>query len=183
MTAIDRLVRHAQDSATSYDRADLPHRPSERLTVVACMDARLDVYDLLGLEPGQAHVLRNAGGVVTQDVLRSLAISQRLLGSTDVMLIHHTGCGMLTFTDDEFRATIERETGTKPFWSAEAFTDLATDVRQSMARVVAEPAIPSRTCVRGFIWDVSDGSLREVLPVGAPALPRQASSSPQLSPA
>ena len=126
------------------------------------MDARLNVYGLLGLTEGDAHVIRNAGGVVTQDELRSLAISQRLLGTREIMLIHHTDCGMLTFTDDEFRATIQEETGVKPTWASEAFTDLEADVRQNIARIRAESSIPVKDSIRGFIYDVSTGELAEV---------------------
>jgi len=130
--------------------------------VVACMDARLNVYGLLGLAEGDAHVIRNAGGIVTQDELRSLAISQRLLGTTEIMLIHHTDCGMLSFTDDGFRQAIEADTGIKPTWSSEAFTDLDADVRQNIARIRAETAIPHKESVRGFVYDVATGLLREV---------------------
>jgi carbonic anhydrase len=131
-------------------------------SVVACMDARLNVYGLLGLAEGDAHVIRNAGGIVTQDELRSLAISQRLLGTTEIMLIHHTDCGMLSFTDDGFRQAIEADTGIKPTWSSEAFTDLDVDVRQNIARIRAETAIPHKESVRGFVYDVATGLLREV---------------------
>ncbi len=131
-------------------------------SVVACMDARLNVYGLLGLAEGDAHVIRNAGGIVTQDELRSLAISQRLLGTTEIMLIHHTDCGMLSFTDDGFRQAIEADTGIKPTWSSEAFTDLDADVRQNIARIRAETAIPHKESVRGFVYDVATGLLREV---------------------
>jgi len=126
------------------------------------MDARLNVYGLLGLAEGDAHVIRNAGGIVTQDELRSLAISQRLLGTTEIMLIHHTDCGMLSFTDDGFRQAIEADTGIKPTWSSEAFTDLDADVRQNIARIRAETAIPHKESVRGFVYDVATGLLREV---------------------
>ena len=126
------------------------------------MDARLNPYGLLGLAEGDAHVIRNAGGVVTADELRSLAISQRLLGTTEIILIHHTDCGMLTFTDDQFKAAIEAETGIKPQWSAEAFSDLDADVRQSIARIKADPFIPRKESVRGFVYDVRTGRLREV---------------------
>ena len=127
------------------------------------MDARLNPYGLLGLSEGDAHVIRNAGGVITADELRSLAISQRLLGTKEIVLIHHTDCGMLTFTDDAFRAQVLAETGVKPAWAAEAFDDLDTDVRQSVARIQAEPAIPLKDDIRGFVYDVTNGTLREVL--------------------
>jgi carbonic anhydrase len=126
------------------------------------MDARLDLHKILGLEEGDAHVIRNAGGVVTDDEIRSLAISQRLLGTEEIVLIHHTGCGMLTFTDDEFRGQIQDETGIKPEWAAEAFSDLDTDVRQSVARIKASPFIPNKDSIRGFVYEVETGKLREV---------------------
>jgi carbonic anhydrase len=126
------------------------------------MDARVNVYGALGLQEGDAHVIRNAGGVVTDDAIRSLAISQRLLGTEEIALIHHTGCGMLTFKDDEFRGAIEQDTGVKPQWAAEAFGDLEGDVRQSIARVKASPFIPRKDSVRGFVYEVETGRLREV---------------------
>ena len=126
------------------------------------MDARLQVYEVLGLDVGDSHIIRNAGGVVTDDVIRSLAISQRLLGTEEIVLIHHTDCGMLTFTDDQFKADLEQETGIKPAWAAEAFTDLDADVRQSIARIKASPFIPRTDAVRGFVYDVHTGALREV---------------------
>jgi carbonic anhydrase len=139
-----------------------PPSPAKGLAVLACMDARLDVAEVLGLEKGDAHVIRNAGGVVTDDAIRSLAISQRLLGTTDIVLIQHTGCGMLTFTDDEFRRRLEADTGVAPEWSAGAFTDLEESVRQSIARIKASPFIPSKDSVRGFVYEVETGRLREV---------------------
>jgi len=126
------------------------------------MDARLNVYGALGLKEGEAHIIRNAGGVVTDDVIRSLAVSQRKLGTTDIVLIHHTGCGMLTFTDDEFRADIEADTGIRPPWAPEAFANLDGDVRQSIARVKASPFLPHTDSVRGFVFDLGTGLLREV---------------------
>jgi carbonic anhydrase len=126
------------------------------------MDARLNVYAILGLEDGQAHVIRNAGGVITDDQIRSLAISQRLLGTSEIILIHHTDCGMLTFTDDAFKRSIQDETGIKPPWSAEAFGDLDEDVRQSIARIKASPFIPHTSAIRGFVFDVATGKLNEV---------------------
>jgi carbonic anhydrase len=140
----------------------LPAAPTAHLAVVACMDARLNVYGALGLAEGEAHVIRNAGGVVTDDAIRSLAISQRLLGTTEIVLIHHTRCGMLTFTDDQFKAAIEADTGIRPPWAVEAFGDLDGDVRQSIARVKASPFIPHTSQVRGFVFDVDTGLLREV---------------------
>jgi carbonic anhydrase len=140
----------------------LPMPPSRQAAVVACMDARLNVYGILGLQEGEAHVIRNAGGVVTDDEIRSLAISQRLLGTTEIILIHHTDCGMLTFTDDAFRRAIQDDTGIKPPWSAESFTDLEEDVRQSIARIKASPFIPHKDAIRGFVFDVATGKLNEV---------------------
>jgi carbonic anhydrase len=141
----------------------LPLPPASHVAIVACMDARLNVYGILGLKEGEAHVIRNAGGVVTDDEIRSLAISQRLLGTTEVILIHHTDCGMLTFTDDGFKRSIQDETGIKPEWAAEAFTDLDEDVRQSVARIKASPFIPHTDAVRGFVFDVATGKLNEVV--------------------
>jgi carbonic anhydrase len=140
----------------------LPLPPAGNVAIVACMDARLDVYAILGLGEGEAHVIRNAGGVITDDQIRSLAISQRLLGTREIVLIHHTDCGMLTFTDDAFKRSIQDETGIKPPWSAEAFPDLGEDVRQSIARIKASPFIPHRDAVRGFVFDVATGKLNEV---------------------
>jgi len=162
MAVIDELVSNAEAYGESFDKGDLPLAPAKRVAIVACMDARLNPYGLLGLAEGDAHVIRNAGGVVTDGEIRSLAISQRLLGTTEIMLIHHTDCGMLTFTDDEFRRGIERETGIKPEWSAEAFEDLEADVRQSIARIEASPFIPRKETVRGFVYEVDTGRLREV---------------------
>ena len=162
MSVTDELVTNAQHYAESFDQGDLPLPPAKHVAVLACMDARLNVYGLLGLAEGDAHVIRNAGGVVTQDELRSLAISQRLLGTTEIILIHHTDCGMLTFTDDAFRQAIADETGVKPTWAAETFTDLDADVRQSIARIHAETSIPHQESVRGFVYDVATGALREV---------------------
>jgi carbonic anhydrase len=141
----------------------LPLPPAKRVAVVACMDARLDVYRILGLNEGEAHVIRNAGGVVTDDEIRSLAISQRLLGTQEIILIHHTDCGMLTFTDDQFKKSIQDETGIKPAWSAEAFSDLEEDVRQSIARIKASPFVPNQQAIRGFVFDVATGKLNEVI--------------------
>ena len=162
MSVIDELLANGARYAAAFDREGLPGRPAKRVAVLACTDARLDPYGLLDLSEGDAHVIRNAGGVVTSDELRSLAISQRLLGTTEIMLIHHTGCGMLTITEEEFFSDIEAETGTRPTWAAEAFTDLDADLRESIARIRAEPAIPHTDTVRGFVYDVTDGTLREV---------------------
>jgi carbonic anhydrase len=162
MSVTDELLAAAAQYAARFDSGDLPLPPARRVAVVACMDARLDPQALLGLSLGDAHVIRNAGGAVTDDVVRSLAISQRLLGTREIVLIHHTDCGMLTFTDDDFRQSVEADTGIRPPWAAEAFADLETDVRQSVARVVASPFLPHRDAVRGFVYDVSSGALTEV---------------------
>jgi carbonic anhydrase len=162
MTVTDELLANAARYAANFDKGDLPLPPARGVAVLACMDARLNPYGLLGLSEGDAHVIRNAGGVVTADELRSIAISQRLLGTTEIILIHHTDCGMLTFTDDEFRRGIEAEVGIKPPWAAEAFTDLDADVRQSIGRIMSDPFIPHKESVRGFVYDVRTGELREV---------------------
>ena len=161
MSTTDEVITAARDYAATFDKQDLPMPPSRQVAVVACMDARLNVYGLLGLREGEAHVIRNAGGVVSEDVIRSLTISQRLLGTREIMLIHHTDCGMLTFTDDDFKATVESDTGIRPTWAAEAFADLEGDVRQSMLRIKASPFLPHKN-VRGFVFDVSSGELTEV---------------------
>jgi carbonic anhydrase len=162
MSAMDDLLKNNEDYAAGFDKGDLPAPPAKGVAVIACMDARLDISKILGLEEGDAHVIRNAGGVVTDDEIRSLAISQRLLGTTEVMLIHHTGCGMLTFSDDEFRRLILDDTGIEPEWSAEAFADLDADVRKSMSRVTSSPFLPHTDKVRGFVYEVESGRLREV---------------------
>jgi carbonic anhydrase len=162
MPVIDQLLENAESYASTFERGDLPLPPARKIAVVACMDARLNPYGLLGLSEGDAHVIRNAGGVITDDEIRSLAISQRLLGTEEIMLIHHTDCGMLTFGDDDFRRQVKEDTGIKPEWPAEAFDDLDDDVRQSIARVRASPFIPRKDQIRGFVYDVRDGSLREV---------------------
>jgi len=162
MSVIDELVRNADAYTESFDRGDLPLAPAKRVAVVACMDARLNPYGLLGLSEGDAHVIRNAGGVITDDEIRSLAISQRLLGTQEIMLIHHTDCGMLTFGDEDFRRQVQEDTGVKPGWAAEAFDDLEADVRQSIARIEASPFIPNKQTVRGFVYDVHTGRLTEV---------------------
>ena len=163
MSQIDTLLANNAGYAPTYP-ADLPLPPGRKLAVVACMDARLDVYSTLGLEPGESHVIRNAGGVVTEDVLRSLAISQNLLGTREIILIHHTDCGMLTFTDDEFKRSIQDEIGIKPEWAAEAFPDVEEDVRQSLRRIEASPFVTRHESLRGFVFDVATGRLTEVLP-------------------
>ncbi len=162
MSATDDLLANNQAYAENFDKGSLPMPPGAKLAVLACMDARLNVYGMLGLKEGEAHVIRNAGGVVTDDEVRSLAISQRLLGTEEIILIHHTDCGMLTFTDDQFKRSIQEETGIKPGWAAEAFSDLDDDVRQSIARIKASPFIPHKDAVRGFVYEVETGRLREV---------------------
>ena len=162
MTVIDELVQNADSYAESFTGGELPLPPAKRVAIVACMDARLNPYGLLGLQEGDAHLIRNAGGVITDDEIRSLAISQRLLGTEEIMLIHHTDCGMLTFSDDDFRRQVQHETGIKPEWPAEAFDDLDEDVRQSIARIKASPFIANKEHVRGFVYDVETGRLREV---------------------
>jgi carbonic anhydrase len=162
MSATDELLANNADYVASFYKGDLPRPPSKKVAVVACMDARLNVYGALGLREGDAHVIRNAGGVVTDNEIRSLAISQRLLGTEEIILIHHTDCGMRTFTDDQFKRTIQDEVGIKPEWAAEAFSDVDEDVRQSIARIKTSPFIPRKESVRGFVYDVSTGALREV---------------------
>jgi carbonic anhydrase len=162
MTVTDELLRNNAEFAGSFSNGDLPMPPGKHLAVVACMDARLNVYALLGLREGEAHVIRNAGGVVSDDVLRSLVISQRLLGTREVILVHHTDCGMLTFTDDVVKADIEADVGLRPHFALEAFSDLERDVRQSIARIKASPFVPHKDAVRGFIYDVRSGALQEV---------------------
>src|ERR1700720_4002437 len=162
MSVTDELLRNAEQYAATFDRGELPLPPAKRVAVLACMDARLNPYGLLGLSEGDAHVIRNAGGVVTDDEIRSLAISQRLLGTQEIILIHHTDCGMLTFGDDEFKHAIQQETGVKPPWAAEAFPDLAEDVRQSLRRVENSPFVTKHESLRGFIFDVATGKLNEV---------------------
>jgi carbonic anhydrase len=162
MSQTDELLKNNEAYAEKFDKGGLPLPPARKVAVVACMDARLNPSYLLGLEEGDAHVIRNAGGVITDDEIRSLAISQRLLGTEEIILIHHTDCGMLTFQDDEFRRQIQDETGIKPPWTAESFADLEEDVRQSKARIEASPFVPRKESIRGFIYDVDTGRLQEV---------------------
>ena len=162
MTATDDLLRHNRTYAERFDQGDLPMPPSRKLAVLACMDARLDVHRLLGLQLGEAHVIRNAGGVVTDDALRSLVISQRLLGTREIVLVHHTDCGMVTFTDDGFRQDIEKDTGIRPRFALEAFPDPDEDVRQSIARLRDCPFLSHKDAIRGFVYEVETGRLREV---------------------
>jgi carbonic anhydrase len=162
MTVTDEFLTSAQRYAAAFTKGDLPMPPGRHVAVVACMDARINPYGLLGLTEGDAHVIRNAGGVITDDVVRSLAISQRLLGTREIVLVHHTDCGMLTFTDLELTSAIEADVGVRPPWSPESFTDPAADVRQSLTRVRLSPFIPHKDLVRGFVYDVATGTLHEV---------------------
>lgn len=161
MTVTDDLLANNAKYAETFE-GPLPLPPAKHIAIVACMDARINVYGVLGLNEGEAHVIRNAGGVITEDEIRSLAISQRLLGTQEIVLIHHTDCGMLTFTDDEFKNSIQQELGVKPPWAAEAFPDLDEDVRQSIGRIKNSPFIPKKDSVRGFVFDVATGKLNEV---------------------
>jgi carbonic anhydrase len=163
MSVTDELLQNNEVYADSFDKGDLPVPPAKGVAVVACMDARLNVYGMLGLQEGDAHVIRNAGGVITDDEVRSLAISQRLLGTREIILVHHTDCGMLTFSDDEVKQQIQDDVGIKPHFSMEAFSDLEEDVRQSIARIQASPFIPHKDSVRGFVYEVETGRLREVV--------------------
>ena len=162
MPSTDDLLANNERYAASFDKGDLPLPPAKKTAVVACMDARLNVYGALGLSEGDAHVIRNAGGVISDDAIRSLAISQRLLGTEEIILIHHTDCGMLTFSDADFKKAIEEETGVRPSWAAESFSDLDGDVRQSIARIKASPFVPHKQSIRGFVYEVQSGRLREV---------------------
>jgi carbonic anhydrase len=162
MTATDELLKNAAKHAEGFDKGDLAMPPAKKVAILACMDARVNPYPIFGLELGDAHVIRNAGGVVTDDEIRSLAISQRLLGTEEIILMHHTDCGMLTFNDDEFRRQIQEDTGIKPAWSPEAFENLEDDVRQSINRIKSSPFIPNKNSIRGFIYEVENGRLREV---------------------
>ena len=164
MTATNELLKNNARYAENFDKGDLPLPPARKLAIVACMDARLDTHKLLGLEEGDAHVIRNAGGVVTDDALRSLVISQRLLGTGEIILIHHTDCGMLTFRDDDVKDAIEDDTGLRPAFALESFRDLEQNVRQSIARIKACPFIPRKDQVRGFVYDCGSGRLNEVAP-------------------
>ena len=162
MSVTDELVRNNQTYAGSFKKGDLALPPAKHVAVLACMDARLDVHKILGLQEGDAHIIRNAGGAATDDAIRSLAISQRLLGAKEIILIHHTDCGMLTFHDDDLKRKIEEETGIRPAFALEAFTNLEDDVKQSIARIKASPFIPNKSSVRGFVYDVRSGKLHEV---------------------
>jgi len=162
MSTTDDLVNNAERYAEGFDKGALPMPPGKGVAVLACMDARINPYGLLGLSEGDAHVIRNAGGVVTDDAIRSLTISQRLLGTTEIVLIHHTDCGMLTFHDDDVKAQIEADTGLRPSFALEAFPDADDDVRQSIGRIKASPFIPNKDAIRGFVYEVETGRLREV---------------------
>lgn len=162
MNVTDSLLENNEKYALSFEKGNLPLPPAKKLAVVACMDARLDVHRILGLQEGEAHVIRNAGGVATDDAIRSLVISQRLLGTEEILLIHHTDCGMLTFTDDDVKRKIQSEVGIRPPFALEAFPSLEEDVRQCIARIKASAFIPRKDRVRGFIYDVKTGRLREV---------------------
>ncbi len=161
MPNTDDLLSNAREYARDFQPPGPAH--GAQVAVVACMDARMDVYRILGLRPGDAHVIRNAGGAVTEDAIRSLAVSQRLLGSREVILLHHTDCGMTTFSEEDFRARVESETGIRPPWAVEAFADAEADVRQSLARIRANPFLPYRDRVRGFVYSVENGGLTEVM--------------------
>jgi len=163
VTATDDLLQNAKAYAAAFDKASLPLPPAKGVAVLACMDARVNPYGILGLQEGDAHVIRNAGGVVTDDAIRSLAISQHLLGTSEIILIHHTECGMLTFTDEQFKDKLQQEAGRQPSWAVECFADLDQDVRDSMARIKASPFIPRKDSVTGFVYDVKDGTLRQVV--------------------
>ncbi len=162
MSVTDQFLANNERYAESFDTGDLPPRPTKRVAVVACMDARVVPNKLLGVEVGEAHVIRNAGGVVTDAEIRSLTISQRLLGTEEIILIHHTDCGMLKVSDEDFRRSIEEDVGVKPQWSTEAFDDLEEDVRESIERIKASPFVPRKESVRGFVFDVQTGKLSEV---------------------
>lgn len=163
MSVTAELLKNNEANAKSFDKGDLPLPPAKKVAILACMDARLDVYSILGLHLGDAHVIRNAGGVATDDAIRSLVISQRLLGTSEIVLVHHTDCGMLTFSDDEVKKNIQADVGIKPQFALEAFPNLEEDVRQSVARIRSSPFIPHKDRVRGFIYDVKTGRLNEVV--------------------
>lgn len=162
MAVTDELLRNNETYAGSFEKGDLPMPPGKKVAIVACMDARLNVYGMLGIEEGDAHVIRNAGGVITDDAIRSLVISQKLLGTEEIILIHHTDCGMLTFTDDEVKKQIESDTGIRPPFALDAFGDPEADVRQSINRIKASPFVPNKDAVRGFVFDVKTGKLNDV---------------------
>jgi carbonic anhydrase len=162
VSVTDELLRNNEEYAANFDNSDLPMPPAKKVAVVACMDARLIPTRALGLAEGDAHVIRNAGGVITDDEIRSLAISQNLLGTEEIVLIHHTDCGMLTFTDEQFKAQLEESTNQRPTWDSEAFSDLDENVRESKKRIQDSPFIPNKDSIRGFVYEVETGKLREV---------------------
>ncbi|HEX3539112.1 MAG TPA: carbonic anhydrase [Acidimicrobiales bacterium] len=162
MAVTDELLAHNDAYAAAFDKGDLPLPPAKKVAVLACMDARLDPARVLGLQEGDAHVIRNAGGVVSEDAIRSLVISQRLLGTEEIILLHHTDCGMVTFTDGAVKDAIEADTGIRPSFALEAFPDADADVTQSIRRIQANPFIPRKDRVRGFVYEVETGKLREV---------------------
>ena len=172
MAVTDEVLRNNQQYASSFDKGDLGIGPAKKLAVVACMDARMQVSKMLGLKEGDAHIIRNAGGAITDDAIRSLVISQRLTGTEEIILIHHTNCGMTLFKDEELKSQIEKETGIRPEFAMETFPDLEEDVRQSIRRIKASPFIPKKDKIRGFVYDVKTGRLNEVserVPAGARA--------------
>ena len=162
MSVTDQLLVNAEHYAATFDNGDLPMPPGQHVAIVTCMDARVNPYGIFGLKEGDAHVIRNAGGAITDDAVRSLAISQRLLGTTEIILVHHADCGMRTFKDEDFRRQIQEDTGIRPSWAPEAFPDSAGGVRQSIARVKASPFLPQKGSVRGFVYDEKSGRLEEV---------------------
>ena len=162
MTVTDEFLANNEDYSSTFDKGDLPLPPAKKVAIVACMDARLDPARALGLEEGDAHVIRNAGGVITDDEIRSLAISQHLLGTEEIVLIHHTDCGMLTFTDEELVSKLEEETSERPSWSPEAFSDLEGDVTKAIGRIRESPFVIHKDRIRGFVYEVETGRLREV---------------------
>lgn len=161
MTQTDQLLKNNKSYAKNFKKGNLPLSPGRKVAVLACMDARLDIHKILGLDDGEAHVMRNAGGVATDDAIRSIIISQRLAGTEELILIHHTDCGMLMFKDDEIKEKIEKETGVRPAFAFEAFSDLDEDVSQSIGRIKASPFVPKKDKIRGFVYDVKTGRLRE----------------------
>ncbi len=164
MSVTDTLLSNAESYAAAFDKASLPMPPGLHVAIVTCMDARINPYGIFGLNEGDCHVIRNAGGAITEDTIRSLAISQRLLGTEELILVHHADCGMRTFTDEEFHRQIYADTGIRPSWAPEAFADSAEDVRQSLARVQASPFLSKKDAVRGFVYDEKTGRLTEVAP-------------------
>lgn len=168
-TVIDTFVTNNTDFAAQFADGDLATEPALRIAIVTCMDSRMDMFAMLGLGNGEAHVIRNAGGVVTDDVIRSLCLSQRFLKTREIMLVHHTRCGLQMVNEDSFRHELETEVGVKPAWTVEAFDDPFVDVRQSIHRVLLSPFVPHKETVRGFVYDVDDGRLHEVFDDARPA--------------